>query len=569
MTISGIDGDITVLLARTWDSSRKGTTSLVAATALPMSATLSWGGKTLRGTNLTSFNYTDAMLETPYGIKGFEVMSDDDGKDLLMLHVQVKDEDNSTDDRTVLCNALMGVHLEIGSGKAAYKGYKLYDVPGMGQNATVTQGFGSWAIYWIESVQPTPGATSSGTESDPPYFRMRAALHDEQQDMMTKAYTLATFDPETFSPDQPVQNIHVYHVGTTTMVVVQQTNESNEAAVDILNFKFTETPSLSFDRFELQTPAVKPGENVSIWYTVYNDGNVPLTGYHLSIMDGGKERAQADYSFVKAQGTLTLTADALESGSDALTLTVEGDAGIHTYGGMFDRRHVWETETGTADGRIVAESVSQRYLMPGESQSFGMTFEAARDEGGQKAQDMNLTATITQLKTQAVLMTGADGSATLSAMNAWGYGLRNADNGTLLTKAPAALFEITMDLNGSTRKDISAKDQKHAEYTVRTLSGDVLLMDDAGHQALSRFTSGTTPATADTGYGAADLSIMARTYLTSDGTRMVSISLSNNAMAPAEDPVIRAYAGDMTTPTYVIELSDGTLSLNHRWTVTA
>ena len=296
ITINGIDGDITVLLARTWDDNHNGTTALVTSTSIPDNAVLTLGQTAIVGNQVMGFNYGDAMVQTPYGVQGMEIISDSSGKDLMILHIQVKDEDSSTEDAVAFDTGLLGIHLTSKDGKLSYDGNRLYDVPGMGQNATVSTGFGSWAVYWVESCQPAPGA--NGADAASPYYRMRAAFYDSTTDLMTKAYTLVTFDPEKVTQDLSVEALHVYGNGTTTKVILEQKNEKEETVVS--GFAFTEHPSLVFQHFALKTPAVKPGAEVSIYFEVRNDGNVPLTGFRLNILDGSKVRAYMDYSFVTA-----------------------------------------------------------------------------------------------------------------------------------------------------------------------------------------------------------------------------------------------------------------------------
>ena len=196
-----------------------------------------------------------------------------------------------------------------------------------------------------------------------------------------------------------------------------------------------------------------------------------------------------------------------------------------------------------------------------------MTFEADRDAGNKRASDMHLTAQLTELKTQAVLMTAEDGTQAYSALNAWSLGLVHADSDTAYSTQDAEAVEIVMHMSS----DYSGRsgDAAPITYTVNDANGQTLLQAGAGDDALlSRFTESAVMATATTGYDQTDLSISAQAYMTADGTDMVRITLSNNAMAPAENPVIYAYALDLEMPSYTIALSDGTLSIDHRWTVT-
>ena len=196
-----------------------------------------------------------------------------------------------------------------------------------------------------------------------------------------------------------------------------------------------------------------------------------------------------------------------------------------------------------------------------------MTFEADRDEKNKRASDMHLTAQLTELKTQAVLMTADDGSQAYSALNAWGLGLVYADSNTVYTAQDAEAVEIVMHMSS----DYSGRSAQGTPvtYTVNDANGQMLLQSTAGDGTLlSRFTKSAVMATATTGYDQTDLSIMANAYSAADGTAMVRITLSNNAMSPAENPIIYAYAQDLETPTYTLALSDGTLSIDHRWTVT-
>ena len=85
--------------------------------------------------------------------------------------------------------------------------------------------------------------------------------------------------------------------------------------------------------------------------------------------------------------------------------------------------------------------------MPGESQSFSMTFEADRDSGDKRASDMHLTAQLTELKTQAVLMVAEDGTQAYSALNAWSLGLIHADNDTAYATQDAEAVEIVMHMS--------------------------------------------------------------------------------------------------------------------------
>ena len=340
LSATGIDGDITVLLARTWDDRHNGSSALVTASDIPTGATLTYPGGTIVGSELTGFQYGDAMLRTPYGVSGLEIISGSDSNDLLILHAQMKDENNSTDEKVALSIGLLGVHMKVEAGaRMSFTGSTLYDVPGMAQNATIGSGFGSWAVYWVESTQPAKRVDGSQAAQ---YFRLRAAMYDSKQDMMTKAYTLLTFDPEAVNAQVPVMGLHVYGDGEKTRVILELSNKEQEDSIDVKAFLFTETPSLSFERFTLNDPAVKPGEKVTIYFSVVNDGNVPLTGYRLNILDSGKVRAYMDYSFVTAKGTLLMSCDADTNGDgEDDFIQLDGVAAIHQYHGLYDERYVW------------------------------------------------------------------------------------------------------------------------------------------------------------------------------------------------------------------------------------
>lgn len=551
------------------------------------------------------FRAESGIFNTPYGIQGINVRPDGKGQDFVTATCQVLDEANSTEDTAYFNTGLTGIHMVRDGDGLKFGSYEAYDVEGMAPNAIADVSFGTYMLYWIELFNPSGNQLSEEEKAsynpeskEYAYFRMRGMLYDQANGLWTQPYTLAILDrSDSVMPvNRNVSGLRIFNDGTNSRVVLlQDTKPATEGdagqEANVVAFNMRETMDLNFQNFTLETPAIKPGKDVNLFFTVYNDGNVPLSGFRMTVTNTVTQASLMDveYHFDSPQAALCRVYTDTDSDGDGKGEILErtGYAAIATYTGLFedDSASHYMTEQADASGSRRLRTASTRYLMPGGSKSFTAVFSVPNTDDS----SVDLRATLTSLSTQAVRVVGSDGTGAYSAMAAWGYDLRGWE-----ADAPASLragntVTVTMDLAAG----LESRDRRHAVVfgTVPVIPGlrmmsagsaggetfaagpSVLGMpegtkitpvysavDRAGKlladspAAFSRFAEVSGLDVARTAYDGVDLDIEARLRTDPDGKEMVHINVRNNAMIPAENVVINAYAASGDIPTYTVRL---------------
>lgn len=587
-----IRGEMTALVARA-TAADGGTDTVIATTAIPDTVSAALGSA--------------GVFTVPYGIQGINVRPDGQGHDFVTITCQVPDEVNSTADSAVFDTGLTGIHITRDGGVLKVEGYEAYDVKGMAPNAVADFSFGTYMLYWIELFNPSGNQLSEEEKKtydpesrDYAYYRMRAMLYDQTNGLWTQPYTLAIMDrsDHVMPVDRNISGLSIFNDGTESRVVIlQDTKSASEGAsgqeANVIAFSVREVMDLNFQNFTLETPAIKPGGDVSLFFTVYNDGNVPISGFKMSVTNAvnGKSLMDTEYSFTDPEAALTRVYTDTDSDGDGKgeILEQKGYAALAAYTGMFDDNSAayWITETANASGNRNLRTASSRYLMPGKSKSFTAVFSVPNTDD----QSVDLRATLTSLSTQAVRVRGTDGAEALSAMAAWGTDLRGWE-----ADAPAPLLSgntvtVTMDMAPGLRD----ADRRHAVRfgtvpapsgtlltdtpatavlgmakgtkitPVYSVSGGGMLNANAGTDLFSRFAKTTELEEARTSFDGVDLDLEAVLRTNADGTESVHMTLRNNAMVPAKNVVIRAYAASGEVPTYTVPLGKDFV-LDETWT---
>ncbi|MDO5435384.1 MAG: immunoglobulin domain-containing protein [Clostridia bacterium] len=587
-----IRGEMTALVARA-AAENGGTDTVIATTEIPATVSAALG--------------STGVFTVPYGILGINVRPDGRGHDFVTATCQVLDEANSTADSSCFDTGLTGIHISRTGGSLKVDGYEAYDVKGMEPNAVADFSFGTYMLYWIELFNPSGNQLSEEEKKtyDPEsreyaYYRMRAMLYDQTNGLWTQPYTLAIMDrrDDMMPVDRNISGLTVFNDGAQSRVVILQDTKPASAGAsgqeaNVIAFTMREVMDLNFQNFVLETPAIKPGGDVSLFFTVYNDGNVPISGFKMSVTNTatGASLMDTEYSFTDPEAALTRVYTDTDSDGDGMgeILEQKGYAAVAAYTGMFDddSASYWLTESADASGKRELRTASTRYLMPGKSKSFTAVFSVPNTED----HSVDLRATLTSLSTQAIRLRGTDGTEALSAMAAWGTDLRGWEAGAPAPLRSGNTVTVTMDM----APGLQDADRRHAvrfgtvpassgtlqagtsvtavlgmaegtEITpVYSVSDGGMLPANSGTDLFSRFAKTTELEVAKTAYNGVDLDLEAVLRTNADGTESVHMTLRNNAMVPAKNIVIRAYAASEDIPTYTVPLGKDFV-LDETWT---
>ena len=572
-------GEVTALLGRTWESDWKGHTELLAVTT-KQDPILKAGLKP-----------TDAHIRMRYGIQGIELYSPGTGTDTVIVHYQLKDQNNSTTDEVKLDNGLLGIRMS-SNGTFTYGGYKIYDVTNVPQNATFTTGLGFPALAYMETYDPPK-------KEDEPYYRLRVLAYDPAQNLMSKPYTAAILEAGKFPTDKAITGLHFYREksgdGYRMKVIALQNEKTDKqtdrVSADIYNFPMKEVVSIDVQRFVLMTPAVRPGDTVSLYYTMFNDGNTPVRGFSLVVQDLGHQEEDGykvfctvEHNFADSQAsTYTVYAQEGVPNMPSVLLSTSAYAASSEYMGTFDDRSgsYWFTEEVDAANKTTLRDVATSYLMPGETVSCEVKFTIPVTQ----VDDIDLRAVIAELYTDAVrLSMGEDAPEVLSAMAAWSAELRDADNGmAAYSRANNQLVPVSVRMTANEELPLkvlfapyNSADRSRGTFAVGDVqdgtqvkvsySAEMNTRNAANEAALfSRFADTNPISYMDEAADHVDLSLDATRYLASDGTEMVRIRVQNESLVDAKDIVINSYATDSDAPTYVMRLADSDFSMDHEW----